>query len=155
MIILAIDPGANGGLATATVGGGVGLEFATAMKLPATDGDILKVLQDHAIGPRKAYLENIVKYAGTNMPSSAMAVYASSWGTIKGMLMALKYEIILVKPQDWQKALGLGTSKGMSKTGWKNKLKAEAQRLYPNLDVTLATSDALLMLRAALNSKIG
>lgn len=149
MTILAIDPGANGGIALDSDGA------VAALKIPATDGDLLKTLKDCASGPRKAYLENIVKYAGTNMPSSAMAVYASSWGVIKGMLMALEYEVILVKPQDWQKALGLGTSKGMSKTEWKNKLKGEAQRLYPNLDVTLATADALLMLRAARNNRIG
>lgn len=149
MVILAIDPGANGGIA---------LDFngaITASKIPETDGDLLKILKDCATGPRKAYLENIVKYAGTNMPSSAMAVYASSWGLIKGMLMALEYEVILVKPQDWQKALGLGTSKGMTKTEWKNKLKGEAQRLYPGVPITLATADALLLLRAARNGKIG
>jgi len=149
MVTLAIDPGANGGIA---------LEFngaTTASKIPETDGDLLKILKDCATGPRKAYLENIVKYAGTNMPSSAMAVYASSWGLIKGMLMALEYEVILVKPQDWQKALGLGTSKGMTKTEWKNKLKGEAQRLYPGVPITLATADALLLLRAARNGKIG
>ena len=149
MVILAIDPGANGGIALEYNGA------ITASKIPETDGDLLKILKDCATGPRKAYLENIVKYAGTNMPSSAMAVYASSWGLIKGMLMALEYEVILVKPQDWQKALGLGTSKGMTKTEWKNKLKGEAQRLYPGVPITLATADALLLLRAARNGKIG
>lgn len=149
MIILAIDPGANGGIAIDADG------VVDHQKLPPTDGDLLNLLSGYGGEKKKAYLENIVKYAGTNMPSSSMAVYASSWGVIKGMLMALGFELILVKPQDWQKALGLGTSKGMSKTEWKNKLKGEAQRLYPGADVTLATADALLMLRAAKNNRIG
>jgi hypothetical protein len=149
-MILAIDPGANGGIAVEYAG------TVSSYKMPATDGDLLHLLQSCSKEwNKKAYLENIVKYAGTNMPSSSMAVYASSWGLIKGMLMALEFEVILVKPQDWQKGLGLGTSKGLSKTEWKNKLKGEAQRLYPGVDVTLATADALLMLRAAKNNKIG
>jgi len=53
----------------------------------------------------------------------------------------------LVRPQKWQKALGLGSASGCaSKTEWKNKLKAAAQRLYPHLKPTLATADALLIL---------
>jgi len=36
----------------------------------------------------------------------------------------------------------------MSPVQWKNKLKAEAQRLYPDIKVTLKTADALLILEA-------
>ena len=35
------------------------------------------------------------------------------------------------------------------KTAWKNKLKAEAQRRFPDLRVTLKTCDALLILEVA------
>jgi hypothetical protein len=42
---------------------------------------------------------------------------------------------------------GLGTaSRCASKSEWKNKLKAEAQRRFPDLKVTLKTADALLIL---------
>jgi hypothetical protein len=54
----------------------------------------------------------------------------------------------LITPQKWQKKLGLGTSKGLTPTQWKNKLKAEAQRLFPDIRVTLKTADALLILEA-------
>ena len=36
-------------------------------------------------------------------------------------------------------------SKTESKTEWKNRLKGMAQQLYPDLKVTLATADALLI----------
>lgn len=36
--------------------------------------------------------------------------------------------------------------KAQSKTAWKNKLKEEAQRRFPQLDITLKTADALLIL---------
>jgi hypothetical protein len=44
------------------------------------------------------------------------------------------------------KGMGLGTKGKSSKTEWKNKLKGEAQRLFPSEDVTLDTADALLIL---------
>ena len=53
----------------------------------------------------------------------------------------------LVRPQVWQRAFSLGTaSRCASKSVWKNKLKAEAQRRFPDLLVTHSTADALLIL---------
>jgi len=56
---------------------------------------------------------------------------------------------LIVGPKTWQKALGLGAATGMSKTEWKNKLKARAAELFPNVDVTLWNADALLIYDAA------
>jgi hypothetical protein len=60
----------------------------------------------------------------------------------------------LVRPQAWQKAVGMARTKGMGQTAWKNKLKGEAQRRFPDLKITLKTSDALLVLAHGL-SEIG
>ena len=44
-------------------------------------------------------------------------------------------------------SFGLGTAASCaSKSEWKNKLKAEAQRRFPQLNVTLKTADALLII---------
>lgn len=143
-MILAIDPGANGGFAFRNDKGVV------SDKLPATEGDINLLVEMFSVsGVGVCYLEDLVKYAGTRMPGSAMAVYASNWGFLKGVLMARGWRIVLVRPQKWQKALGLGSSVGGEKTAWKNKLKAQAQQLYPGVKVTLANADALLILRYA------
>jgi hypothetical protein len=155
--MIAIDPGTNGGLAVALPGEGV-----TAFHMPPTSGELLRKLkQAQASEANTAYLEDVVKFvprrtkSGQELPSSRMIVYGMSWGRIEGMLMALEFRVILVSPQKWQKALGLGTSRGMNKTIWKNKLKAEAERLYPSIDVTLATADALLILEAAKRGTLG
>lgn len=146
-LLLGIDPGTNGGFMARLANG----EFLTG-PLPDTEGDLLTLLE--MLGTSRAdekicYLENLVKFTGSPMPSSAMASYASNWGVLKGMLMALKFQLVLVTPQSWQKALGLGSSKGLSKTEWKNKLKSEAQRLYPTQRITLANADAALIFRHA------
>ena len=69
-------------------------------------------------------------------------------GVIHGILMSLGIEPKYVPPKTWQKALDLKKGK-MSKTPWKNLLKAKAQELFPNQKVTLATADALLILEFA------
>jgi len=145
--LLGIDPGTNGGFMARLESGAV-----LTGPLPDTEGDLLLLLEMLAQSESKeriCYLENLVKFTGSPMPSSAMASYASNWGVLKGMLMALKFQLVLVTPQAWQKALGMGSSKGVSKTEWKNKLKAEAQRLYPNQKITLANADAALIFRHA------
>jgi hypothetical protein len=73
------------------------------------------------------------------------AVMFENFGIVLGAAMALGYRIERVTPQKWQKELGLGTSKGLSKTEWKNKLKGRAQELFPNIPITLKTADALLI----------
>jgi hypothetical protein len=139
--LLAIDPGAKGGYAV-RIG-----EITRSGNLPATEGDIIELFRSFA--PDECYLEDLVKYTGVNMPSSAMATYASNWGFLKGVLQTLGCRVVLVRPQEWQKSLSLGTSKGISKTIWKNKLKERAQQLFPAEKVTLQNADALLILEYA------
>ena len=74
--------------------------------------------------------------------------FGRNFGFLLGTLAGLYIRTELITPQKWQKALGLGTSKGMKPTEWKNKLKAEAPRLFPDIKVTLKTADALLILEA-------
>lgn len=144
--MIVIDPGSAGGIVT------VGKAF-TAIAMPKTDGEVLAALvagQHTDMGPvTTCYLEDLVKYAGRNMPSSSMAVYASNWGFIKGVAMSLGYKLVLVPPKKWQKALGLGSAAGMKRSEWKNKLKQRAEQLFPQIKVTLFTADALLMYEAA------
>ena len=148
--MIAIDPGQSGGIAIQRTTVGVGTVEAVTM--PKTEREIYEVIegaQSTDVEGATAYLETLVKFAGRNMPSSAMAVYASNYGFIKGVLTALKWRIVLVPPKEWQRKLNLGKAKGLTKTEWKNKLKQKAEELYPKLKITLATADALLILEAA------
>jgi hypothetical protein len=146
--MIAIDPGQSGGIASNEEPGDI-----VAWAMPKTDREIADRLSPGA-NPI-AYLEDLVKFTGRNMPSSAMAVYASNWGFIKGVLTARGFRIVIIHPKTWQKALGLGTTKSLSRTEWKNKLKQKAEQLYPKIKVTLATADALLILEAARRGALG
>ena len=79
--------------------------------------------------------------------------FGEHFGFIKGVIQTLGVRLELVRPQVWQKAFGLGTASACaSKTVWKNKLKAEAQRRFPHLNVTLKTADALLILEHSISA---
>lgn len=154
--ILAIDPGASGGVAV--------LHETTertdvqAFSMPDTEGDIISVLvipSRMALrdgNERVAYIEAQTGVVGPQMrvSASAMFTFGRNYGFIIGALQATGWKIELVRPQIWQKALSLGTKAGAGgKTAWKNKLKAEAQRMFPAQKVTLKTADALLLLEYA------
>jgi hypothetical protein len=93
------------------------------------------------------YIEEVGGFIGKAQPGSAMFKFGFNAGLIRGIAMALGWRVILVRPAKWQAGLGLGGSKSCdSKADWKRKLKGEAERRFPSLNVTLATADALLIL---------
>lgn len=145
--IIAIDPGKDGGIALRSP------ESTACYPMPNTQGDILNALREIRAESNNivCYLEHVSGYAGKAQPGSAMFRFGEHFGFIKGVVQALGIRLVLVRPQVWQKGFGLGTASACaSKTQWKNKLKSEAQRRYPQLDVTLKTADALLILDYAI-----
>lgn len=168
--IIAIDPGASGGIAVRYGDGTV-----DARKVPDTPKDtydFLAAIQAGALdcGVR-AYMEEVSGYAGNSHPGSFMFRFGQTYGNLEGFLIALGIPFELVRPQKWMKALGIppigiqrGDYKGLSaedaakkrkhitqtnnrlKAAHKNRLKERAQRLFPQIKVTLANADALLLL---------
>jgi len=121
--------------------------------MPPTQGDLLELLRSAKSAAEVegddlvCVLEEVSGFAGKGQPGSAMFTFGEHYGFTKGVVQALGIRLELVRPQVWQKTFGLGTaSRCASKSEWKNKLKAEAQRRFPHLKVTLKTADALLIL---------
>ncbi len=147
-MILCVDPGASGGIAVQDG------DDVQAIKMPDTEGDILAFIKSVTVDfpgmERTAYMEEVSGFCGEEQPGSAMFKFGRGYGFLLGVLQTLGWTIKLVKPQQWQKSLSLGTKAAAGgKTAWKNKLKATGQRLYPKLKVTLSTADALLLLHYA------
>lgn len=144
--MLSIDPGKNGGIAYANYSDGT----VEAVSMPKTDEkiiDLFKRLQTETL--QIVHLESLVKYTGVKMPGSSMAVYAGNEGFVRGVTKALGFTVKQVQPKAWQAHHAMKREKKESKTAWKNRLKTLAQTLFPQLKVTLATADALLILNAA------
>lgn len=142
--IIAIDPGKNGGIAIFDI---QQQQLSQLIKMPDTPTDILNFLSVYNTNS-VCYLEKVGGLPG--MGGSAMFNFGKGYGHIEMALLANKIKTVTVTPQQWQKTLQLGTKGNKSTTEWKNKLKAKAQQLYPQVDkITLATSDALLILEYA------
>ena len=145
--IIAIDPGKTGGIAYKLDNA----SLDAAMPMPETEGDILETIchvHESSTDPRNAvaYIEQVGGFVkGRPAPGSRMFNFGRNFGYLLGVLQGLHFRIELVRPQEWQKAFGLGASNG-NKTKWKNKLKQKAQQLFPEQKVTLSTADALLLL---------
>jgi hypothetical protein len=145
--IIAIDPGASGGISILSHTG------SECSPMPETQGDIVDTLRSiKAVEPDcVCYLEQVGGFTGKGQPGSAMFKFGESFGFLKGVIQTLGFRLVMVRPQVWQKHFGLGTASACaSKTEWKNKLKAEAQRRFPHLSVTLKTADSLLILDYAI-----
>ena len=154
--IVAIDPGVTGGIAV------WGYGKSECHPMPETEGDrvdfikSLKAAASMEGGEVVCVLEKVGGYAGKGQPGSAMFVFGENFGFFKGVIQALEIRLELVRPQEWQKGLGLGTASACAgKSEWKNKLKAEAQRRFPHLRVTRETADAVLILDYAMRTGLG
>lgn len=147
--LITIDPGASGGISVGWFN-----DKIAAFKMPPTEGDILNELKEIKTvcederSELLAYVELVP--IGMQGRGAAMAKLNSNAAFIRGCLMALGVRMILVRPTEWQSFFNLGKRSGCnSDTEWKNKLKAEAQRRFPQIKVTLDTADALLLLEYA------
>ncbi len=141
--VLGVDPGLSGGIACWKLD-----QPITAFSMPKTEGDLLELVRGMLVpGQTVAYLEEVGGFIGKQQPGSAMFKFGRNFGFILGMLQTLRIRVELVKPQRWQKPLSLGAASNCdSPNAWKNKLKACAQRRYPELKPTLNTADAILIL---------
>lgn len=164
MHYIGIDPGKSGGLALLNQDGTV----AAVTKMPDTERDLCDWLEtwqdagqgsgsngaDHGIRPIKAMLERVNAGAwgagkgGQKMGVSSAFTFGMGYGVLRGVLTALRIPFDLVSPQKWQGEIGCLTK------GQKNVSKAKAQQLFPNVKVTHANADALLIAEYCRRSEV-
>ncbi len=134
-MIIGIDPGKNGGIAKIRWDG-----HADVWKMPATMADLWDLIDRECNRHDEtdfAYLEKVHSMPGQGVKSTF--TFGEGFGALQMALTAAGVPYELVTPAKWQKAMGC-----MSK-GDKNVTKAAAQRLFPNIKITHALADALLI----------
>ena len=132
-LFLGIDPGASGGLAW------ISDVACGCEKFAATERDILRQF-DAACEYVNLIIAAIERVH--SMPKQGVASsfkFGQSYGFLRGLLTAMEIPFEEVTPQTWQKSMGC-----LSK-GDKNVTKQKAQQLFPELKITHATADALLI----------
>jgi crossover junction endodeoxyribonuclease RuvC len=144
MNIIGIDPGKSGAIAYCNIYEDDKFVKRFSMytiKLSESEQDICDQLVDlmkfAGSTGHFAYIENV-----HSMPKQGVVsafTFGRNFGFLIGLLTALKIPYEFVSPQKWQKAMGC-----LSK-GDKNVTKAAAQRLFPDIKITHAIADALLI----------
>lgn len=137
--IIGIDPGLSGGIAVLRDG------EATAHPMPATEADLWQLLV--SVGePATCFVEKVSSSPQMGVVSAFK--FGRSVGLIHMACIAAGYRVEYVTPQKWQRAMGLivtGRGLGQGDTAKKNRNKARAQELFPQLRITHKIADALLI----------
>jgi len=133
-ITIGIDAGKSGGIAWITDG------KPCVEKMPDTLQDLWELIQDIASnGTCCAYLEQIS--SSPQMGVVSAFTFGNGFGHLEMALTAAGIPFERVRPQVWQKAMGCMTK------GDKNVSKRKAQELFPEIKVTHAIADSLLIAR--------
>jgi len=133
-LYIGADPGASGSLAFLPQSGD-----PWAVKMPETHRDLLEYLQTIEKGDWECYafLEEVS--ARPTDGRASMWKFASGYGALQMAFIAAGIPFEKVRPQVWQKELKCltGGNKAIS--------KARAQELFPQLKITHAIADGLLI----------
>ena len=158
MNALGIDPGVHGGWALNMDG------KLLVWKMPQTDDDLVSLMEDilisygidfcvcEEVGARPLYMTDPVGQSFQVQGVTSTWTFAQSYGTLRGVLAALKIKRQFIWPKAWQKLLGIpGRRKDPkeSQTEWKNRLRAKAQELFPGVKIILDVADAALLSEVA------
>lgn len=155
-MIIGIDPGINGGVAWDRQGV-VGCE-----KLKPTLPELVEQFKeiiggaDGELGdadgePIRCFLEEV--HAMPKQGVSSVWTFGQGFGRLEAVLYCLGIPTTLVRPQVWQKAIGVvrpsvpkdatPAQKAKAKAEAKNNIKEMVGRAFPMVKPTLATADAL------------
>lgn len=145
-VYIGIDPGQAGGIAL------LGEDSVEVHKMPATEHDIWEIFAATWSLKYFALIEKVHSMPGQGVASTFK--FGKGYGFLRGCLVAAGCPFDEVTPQKWQRGLDIPKRKTTeTKTQFKNRLKQKAQQLYPTVDVTLATADAILIAHYAKNCR--
>ena len=137
---LGIDPGASGGLVWLD-------EFQrvrVSTKMPATPEALNALLVEHQFITKFVVIEWV--HAMPRQDVGGMSKFMEGFGILQGLLIANRIPFRRVAPRSWQAEFDIPKrDPDAPKSAFKNLLKAKAQELFPEIKVTLALADALLI----------
>lgn len=148
MLFIGIDPGASGGIAVLDERGAI----VCVGKMPESDRDLLDYLETAGgqrgdRGPARAIIERV--WSSPQMGVASAFKFGMNVGAWKMALAAARIPYEEIIPSKWQTIMGcrVGTSRaaGGPVGGDKNITKRRAQALFPDVRVTHAIADALLI----------
>ena len=140
MQYIGIDPGGSGGIAILEehLVSGTKLYTIHTCKLSETEQDMWTWLNE-TVNMLDAFATIEQVHSMPQQSSQSGFTFGRSYGFLIGLLTAISIPYKFVTPQKWQKGMQCLTK------GDKNVSKAAAQRLWPQVKMTHAIADALLI----------
>lgn len=138
MIYIGIDPGVSGGIAGIDHTGA----FSFAHKWGETDERSVEVFSDAILEcgvPTLTHCAIERVWASPQMGVVSAMTFGGAYHLARGLAMYVGFKLIEPTPQQWQKAMNCLTR------GDKTITKRLATEMFPNVKVTNATADALLL----------
>ena len=141
---MGIDPGQSGGIAVISETG-----ESWAVKMPETERDtwVIFSMWANQDGSIQARLEKV--HAMPKQGVSSTFKFGQSYGFLRGCLIGARIPFQEITAAQWQGKLHCRTG------GKKNVTKQRAQQWFPELQITHATADALLLAELCRRLKIG
>ena len=143
--IIGVDPGKGGGACilrpeTYSVGPGT-----VDLKPWRIDHEFIDMMQSLSPEDYEVVIEDVPAFVSAATSNASSFKLGQNFGLILGTSRSLRFATHLVKPQIWQKGL-IGLRPKMGYTLRKRILKDNAIRLFPDLKITNATADAVLIM---------
>jgi len=137
--IVAFDPGKSGGASVLHLNGSIELHGFK------TESGYLDILSPLVPASYDVVIEDVPAFVSSATSNASSFKLGYNFGFIVGMSRAGGFATHLIRPQAWQKGLK-GLSSRMGYTERKRMLKDNAVRLHPDLKITHATADAVLIM---------
>jgi hypothetical protein len=148
VVYMGVDPGSKGALVVIHHYESIDESKFDVIDFDKVDMDTVATLVEFApsVGRVYAMMELVTGSVGENDSGRAtrMFQFGREYGRIEGIFVG-RVKLDLVAPTTWQKGLGIKPIKGETYSQRKRRYKLEAQKLFPNVKVTLAIADALLI----------
>lgn len=138
-IFVGIDPGESGGMTAMFADSSI--LFARPWKGEVEAIESIQFAAEH--GGVEAAIERVGGFIqGNPMPGSKMFRFGESYGWLRGLMSGLRIPYCTVRPQDWQKGLGI---KKCERGERKRALRDLAAQRFPDVKATLKTADSILI----------
>ncbi|MGA0384854.1 MAG: hypothetical protein ACO3L1_07780 [Flavobacteriaceae bacterium] len=138
--IIAVDPGKGGGACILRPD-----SETIDLKPWRIDHEFIDLLRSLDPKDYESVVEDVPVFVSAMTSNASSFKLGQNFGVITGSLRSLRFPLHLVKPQIWQKGLA-GLKPKMGYTARKRVLKDNAVRLFPDLKITNATADAVLIM---------
>jgi hypothetical protein len=149
-ILVAVDPGAEGGIAIRWPDG-----VTEARPMPKTLPDMLDMWRGIVLAARVAphvLIEDPGLYVNEKAPRSVLLLHQRV-GELRGACLAFECTVEMVRPQQWQKFIPNLPRGQKNKTKRKNRTKGFAQEMFGDPKTTHKTGEAYCILYYGMRSR--